>query len=90
MSLGLNIEKSGLTIPAEIVEATHMSISELKQEIAILLFQKSKLTLAQASQLADMSRFQFQHLLASRQIPVHYDISDFKDDLSTLGEIKDS
>lgn len=89
MSLGLSTEKSSLTIPAEIIEATHMSISELRQEIAILLFQKEKLTLAQASQLAEMSRFQFQHLLASRQIPVHYDIADFNDDLNTLEEIKD-
>ena len=89
MSLGLSTEKSNLTIPAEIIEATHMSISELKQEIAILLFQKEKLTLAQASQLAEMSRYRFQHLLASRQIPVHYNIADFNDDLNTLAEIKD-
>jgi predicted HTH domain antitoxin len=25
-----------------------------------------------------------QHLLASRQIPVHYDVTDFEEDLDTL------
>ena len=88
MNVDLSDEKSGLAIPAEIVEATHMSVPELKQEIAVLLFQKEKLTLAQASELATMTQYQFQHLLASRQIPLHYDVADFKNDLKTLEEMK--
>jgi predicted HTH domain antitoxin len=35
-----------------------------------------------------MSRVQFQHLLASRRIPVHYDVADFEADLQTLREMK--
>jgi len=73
-----------LTIPEEIVRSTRMSIPELSQEIAVLLFQKEKLTLGLASQLARMSRLRFQHLLASRQIPIHYDEQDFEDDFETL------
>lgn len=64
-----------------------MTAGELMQEIAILLFQKDRLTLGQASQMAEMSQLQFQHLLASRQIPVHYDITDFEADLKTLREM---
>lgn len=41
-----------LVIPDEILHATHMTDTELLQEIAILLFQKEKLTLGQASRLA--------------------------------------
>ncbi|MEH1875294.1 UPF0175 family protein [Nostoc sp.] len=44
----------------------------MKQEIVIMLFQKEKLTLAQASRFAGINRIAFQHLLASRQILVHY------------------
>ena len=84
MTSELSTEKTGLAIPTEIVEATHMSVSELKQEIAVMLFQNHKLTLGQASKLADMSQYQFQHLLASRKIPIHYGIEDFKADLKTL------
>ncbi len=73
-----------LIIPDEIIQATHMSTSELRQEIAILLFQKEKLTLGQSSRLADMNQLEFQHLLASRQIPVHYDVAEFEEDLKTL------
>ena len=77
-----------LVIPDEILQATHMSVSELKQEIAILLFQKERLTLGQSSQLAEMSQLEFQHLLASRQIPVHYSVGEFEEDLKTLQELK--
>jgi len=61
-----------------------MDEKEFKQEIAIWLFQKKKMILAQASHFAGMNRIQFQHLLASRQIPIHYDIEDFDKDLATL------
>jgi predicted HTH domain antitoxin len=75
------------TIPEEIVRSTRMSIPELSQEIAVLLFQKEKLTLGLASRLARMSQIQFQHLLASRKIPIHYNEQDFNDDLKTLQEL---
>jgi predicted HTH domain antitoxin len=57
------------------------------QEIAVMLFQKEKLTLGQASNLAGMNQIAFQHLLASRQISVHYDVKDFESDLKTLREL---
>ncbi|MCC6545064.1 MAG: UPF0175 family protein [Nitrospirae bacterium] len=71
-------------ISDEIIQSTRFTEDEFKQEIAVLLFQKEKLTLAQASRFAGMTRLQFQHLLASRNIPVHYDIVEFEDDLKTL------
>jgi predicted HTH domain antitoxin len=71
-------------ISDEILETTRMSKNELLQEIAVMLFQKEKLTLGQASRMAGISQLQFQHLLASRQIPLHYDVDDFEADLSTL------
>lgn len=77
------------TIPDEIVKSTRMTASELAQEIAVMLFQKGKLTLGQAARLADMSQYQFQHLLASRKIPIHYDVSEFEDDVETIKRIND-
>ena len=76
-----------LVISNEILQATGLSEAELSQEIAILLFQKEKLTLSQASHFAQMSQLQFQHLLASRQIPLHYDVAEFEADLKTLQEL---
>ena len=61
----------GVFIPDDILQATRMSEEELKRELAILLFQKEKLTLGQAS----------------RQIPVHYDVAEFEEDLKALQEL---
>jgi predicted HTH domain antitoxin len=71
-------------IPDDIFEATGMSEQEIKTEIAIHLFQLEKITLSQASRLADLSRLQFQHLLSSREISTHYGVDDFEKDLETI------
>jgi len=76
-----------VVIPDEILHAIHMTADELMQEVAILLYQKEKLTLGQASRLAGMSQLQFQFLLASRRIPIHYDIAEFEADLKTLRDM---
>ncbi|WP_254566477.1 UPF0175 family protein [Oscillatoria sp. HE19RPO] len=56
--------------------------AELKQEIAMLLFQQQKLSLLQASQLAGMPRIGFEALLISRNIPPYsYEIEDYELDL---------
>jgi predicted HTH domain antitoxin len=76
-----------ITILDEILTTTRMTEAEMQQEIAVMLFQKEKLTLAQASRFAGMNRIAFQHLLASRQIPVHYDVEDFEKDIKNLREM---
>lgn len=75
-----------IVIPDDILQATRLTEDELKQELAVILFQKDKLTLGQAGILAGMNRLQFQHLLASRKIPVHYGVAEFEEDIKTLKE----
>ena len=76
-----------LVIPDEILDTARMTAPELALEIALLLYEREKLTLGQASRFAQMSQLQFQFLLASRQIPIHYDIAEFEADLQTLREM---
>lgn len=73
-----------LTIPDEVLHSTGMSEVEMRREIAVMLYQTEKLTLAQAARFADMPRFRFQHLLASRDVAIHYDETDLEQDLETL------
>ncbi len=76
-----------IIVPDEVLTATRMTEAEMRQEIAIMLFQKEKLTLAQASRFAGIHRVAFQHLLASRHISVHYGIDDFEQDIKNLREM---
>ena len=77
----------GLVIPEEVLEASHLTPLELKREIAVMLFAQERLTLGQASELAEMSQRQFLALLASRQIPVHYGDAELEKDLTTVGTL---
>ena len=77
-----------VVISDEVLRASRLSASELKAEIAVMLFQKEKLSLGQASRLAAMDHLEFQHLLASRSISVHYDVADFEEDLKTLSQLE--
>lgn len=70
-----------LVIPRSVLEAARLSTEELRSEIAVLLYERRRLTLAQAARLAEMDRYRFQHLLASREINLNYDEEDLQDDL---------
>ncbi|NUQ63347.1 MAG: UPF0175 family protein [Pirellulales bacterium] len=73
-----------LVIPDEIIQAARMTEQEVAQALAVALFQKEKLTLGQAARLSGVTQWEFQHLLASQGIAVHYDRADFEQDLATL------
>jgi len=81
------IHAMAVVISDEILQSSQMSETEMKQEIAVMLFEKEKLTLAQASRLAAMPRISFQQLLASRKIPVHYGLTELEADVRTLSEM---
>lgn len=76
-----------VVISDEMLQTIHMTADELRQEIAVLLYQRERLTLGQASRLAGTNQLQFQFLLASRQIPIHYDVAELEADLQTLREM---
>lgn len=76
-----------ITIPDDVLTASHLTEEEIVTEIALLLFSRDRITLAQASSLCGMTLIRFQHLLASRGITVHYDTAEFEHDLTVLREL---
>jgi predicted HTH domain antitoxin len=76
-----------VTISDDVLAAARMSEPEIKRELALTLFQQEKLTLGQARRLAGLSHLDFQALLAERQIPIHYGVGEFHEDLRTLREM---
>ena len=70
-----------LVIPDEILKASGWSDDELLLELVLLLFQQEKVSLGKAAELLNMSQISFQHLLASRDIFIHYDVAELQEDL---------
>jgi predicted HTH domain antitoxin len=73
-----------VTISDEVLDAAHLSEAEVKRELAVTLFHQDRLTLGQASRLAEMSQLRFQAVLADRRIPIHYGVEEFREDLQAL------
>lgn len=77
-----------IVISDEILQASQLTPSEFRQEIAIHLFQTGRLTLGYASRLADMPLNDFRQLLKQRNIALYsYDVEDFELDLKNLQEL---
>lgn len=55
------------------IQATGLDESELKLEIAIMLFEKEKLSLRKAASLAGLNWLMFMKRLDERKIEIHYD-----------------
>ncbi len=73
-----------VTIPDDVVSATDLTEQQFAVELAIELYQREKLSLGHAARLAGMEKWSFNDLLAARDIPMHYDGADLRQDLATL------
>ena len=77
-----------MEIPREVVQAAKMDVQELKRELAVHLFEEEKLSFGKARELAGMTFWEFQQILGSRGIPIHYDVRDYEEDLETLRRLE--
>ncbi|RCV63213.1 putative antitoxin, contains HTH domain [Methanophagales archaeon] len=82
MSTTISIE-----IPRDVVHAARMTSWDRKRELAFYLYQQGRLSFGKAREMANMTVWDFQLLLASREITVHYDVADYEEDLTTLKEL---
>lgn len=75
-----------ISIPGDVLSTAGLSEEELRQEIAVSLYRRGA-TLAQAARIANLSLLEFQRLLARQDVPVHYGVPEFEEDLQTLREL---
>lgn len=73
-----------VVIPDEIFQASGLSEEELLQEVVLMLYEKKRISIGKASNLLRINLIEFQHLLASKDMYIHYDIEDLHEDVNTL------
>lgn len=76
-----------VTFSEDILQATHMTPEELQVEVAVMLFEKEKLSFGRAARMSGMNQLEFQKLLGSREISQHYGIEELHEDIATLSGI---
>jgi predicted HTH domain antitoxin len=78
-----------MVLSDDLLDAAHLTEAEVRAELALSLFAQDRLTLGQATRLAGLPYLEFQALLASRKIPLHYGIEEFEADVDTLNRLAD-
>ena len=83
--------KIEMEFPASVVEwmqiPTYELASELKKFLAVYLYSKGRLTLQQACDLAEVTKWEFFELNAELRIPVPYDLKELAQDRKALEEL---
>ena len=70
-----------IEIPQDVLTSARLTEQELKIEVAVHLYSTHRLSIGKARELAGLSLWQFRQILASRQIPAHYDVEDLEADV---------
>ena len=73
-----------LAMKPEVTGQAGLTASDVLTELAVLLYQREKLSLGRAARLAGLEKWAFNDLLAQRGVPMHYDVADLERDLETL------
>lgn len=72
------------TLLDDVLYASRMTEDELRMELAVMLYQRGKVSVGWAAEFCGLNRVRFQHLLASRDIPINYDRAALEQDLATV------
>lgn len=73
-----------LNLPDSLSQTDTFHQSDWLREIAIALFQQELVTPGTASQIAGMHQMEFQQLIGSHGICIHYDVEEFEEDIQSL------
>ncbi|HEX8319486.1 UPF0175 family protein [Longimicrobium sp.] len=71
-------------IPDKVMAAAGLTDADLATELAVVLYEREKLSLGRAAELAGMNKWVFNDLLAERNIPMHYDERELARDFATV------
>jgi predicted HTH domain antitoxin len=77
-----------LVIENQILDWADVSEGQLLEDIAIMLYQRKKLTFGQAAQMAKLNYAEFQFLLGKNHIPTNYDVPELIEDMETIKKMK--
>ena len=76
-----------IEIPDEIVKREDYKIKDFMLDIAVMLYQNKRISLAKAASIVKLNRLEFQAVLADKGVYIHYTIEDLNKELENLKKI---
>lgn len=73
-----------VNIPESIAGVRSLSQSDIVLAIAVQLYVDEEISLAKAAEILGISRFEFQKLMAEKNIPLRYGMDDLANEMETV------
>jgi predicted HTH domain antitoxin len=74
----------GGSVLDEVLFVTHMTEDEFRLELAIMFYEREKVSMGWVADFLGVGRVTFQHLLASREVTISYDEAAYEQDLAAI------
>ena len=85
------MEEITVKVPRDLVRILKVRDEEVpklvKLYLAIELYREGKVSLGKAAEIAEVSKWEMMEILASKGIPLQYDVKDLEEDIKTLEEL---
>jgi predicted HTH domain antitoxin len=73
-----------IIIPDQVAESAHLDEKQVKQQLALRLYDTKVLGLYEARLLAEMTELEFYDLMKTNNVYINYDLEDLAHDISVL------
>lgn len=77
-----------ITLPGDLEQK--LDPAQVRVDLAVGMYAAKRITLGRAAEIAGLTQMQFQRELASRKVPLHYDLDDLKTDVMAVRELSKS
>jgi len=85
------MEEISVKVPRDLVRILKVKDEEVpklvKLYLAIELYREGKVSLGKAAEIAGVSKWEMMEIIASKNIPIQYDVKDLERDIKTLEEL---
>jgi len=85
------MEELSVKVPKDLVRILKVRDDEVPKLVrlylAIELYREGKVSLGKAAEIAGVTKWEMMDILASKGVPIQYDVKDLEKDIKTLEEI---
>ena len=76
-----------MIVAEELLSLTGMTEQQLRQQLALWLYAKGKLSMGRAVKFAQVNRAEFMDLMAKNNVVLNYSIDDLESDMQTIQKL---
>ena len=85
------MEELSVKIPKDLIRILKVrdeDVSKLvRLYLAVELYREGKVSLGKAAEIAEVTKWEMMEILASKGVPIQYDVKDLEKDIETLEEM---